>query len=659
MTWVQQVRVSTAAVEFLHKDNAHRAHPQMSWSHFVSKYILGESNTLRTIEFHKPMQHSHSDRAAIENQAPEPSPLMRGQSAFELFRYAVMRRDAELGVRHNPASEAFWTYARHEWESLPDPEKQRFGVQSSCSFAVARVNRAERRTHAAPAAPVLPLSAVAQGDPALTGVALVAHKSTAGVTTILPTSRFSALSGEVAASTEQLDEADRELHTLAQEINASGCSRKLIARSFKKQVSGMCQGVALPRRTPCFSSCSTLCRHLSPRHVVQLRDRIVKGLLCTVKAWKHTSERVQDVLFACRVLPQSSICVFAVGMFVGHSGARVATAGFVEYVLCDRHMSFPVDGAGALLEPRLVDAVHIHRDSMPEIFLRHQTGRLHCFSEVELADRLVASQPDIQAIELQRLHWKLFEDANDIAKMETQGFVKPVPDWTSGENVSHEDDTVDYVGDILGDVIEDMTPEDAGNTATPGWLEKELEALLEVGGEDVGSLRNLLCEVQEEVGIASERDEDSDGDPDRIDEPNEQREHDGAIGAVDDLSLPVRERRRRACRYETMDTERLEVLLNVRINSLSHVFDVRPDGEVKIGQVRAIQGHLFMGHCSQHADRKCKLLLKAHAPIRKESDMFIIKWLVAGTACTYDEHFDMCSALRRRYNMPEASKSSR
>ena len=104
---------------------------------------------------------------------------------------------------------------------------------------------------------------------------------------------------------------------------------------------------------------------------------------------------------------------FAVGMFVGHSGARAATAGFVEYVLFDRDMPFPVGGEGALLVPRLVDAVRVDGDSMPEIFLSHQMGRLSCYSEVELADHLVGSHPDAQAIELRRLQWKLLEEANE------------------------------------------------------------------------------------------------------------------------------------------------------------------------------------------------------------------------------------------------------
>ena len=116
-------------------------------------------------------------------------------------------------------------------------------------------------------------------------------------------------------------------------------------------------------------------------------------------------------------------------------------------------------------------------------------------------------------------------------------------------------------------------------------------------------------------------------------------------------AIPVLRRRKHSLNYDTIDTGLMERIFEVHINDFDHVFDKLSDGK-KLGQVRNIQGHLLMASCPCHADRNCKLLLKAEGAVRPKSRASIIKWLVSAWQCTYEEHFAQTVTLRKRFNMP-------
>lgn len=158
--------------------------------------------------------------------------------------------------------------------------------------------------------------------------------------------------------------------------------------------------------------------------------------------------------------------------------------------------------------------------------------------------------------------------------------------------------------------------------------------------------------------------QETDDDPAAIPEPMAQQPEQPAASSTDAPAVDeelcrhsVLERRARSLMYPTAELSRIETLFDVRINQFSHLFD-NLRGGVKFGQVRAIQGHLLMIHCGQHPKQQCKLVLKAHTPIRKNSEATLIKWAIAGLTCSYDEHYEMCVALRNEYNMAKPKKAS-
>lgn len=89
--------------------------------------------------------HGPVDRQAVADGLPGTKGRVRGQTALQLFRARVIKRDKEAGVHRNPCDAFYWQDIKQEFEALCVVERALLKSQSAASFVEARSNRALRK----------------------------------------------------------------------------------------------------------------------------------------------------------------------------------------------------------------------------------------------------------------------------------------------------------------------------------------------------------------------------------------------------------------------------------------------------------------------------------------------------------------------------------
>ena len=90
----------------------------------------------------------------VSQQPQERRTPLRAETALQLFRYDMIGRDRDLGLKWNPCSAAHWEKSREEFDKLSQDDRDHYERQASQSKDIARANRTRRRAagHAADAA---------------------------------------------------------------------------------------------------------------------------------------------------------------------------------------------------------------------------------------------------------------------------------------------------------------------------------------------------------------------------------------------------------------------------------------------------------------------------------------------------------------------------
>jgi hypothetical protein len=189
--------------------------------------------------------------------------------------------------------------------------------------------------------------------------------------------------------------------------------------------------------------------------------------------------------------------------------------------------------------------------------------------------------------------------------------------------------------------------------AKSDWLERELQAILELSGclDPSEELAMLRSELEQDIGGFVSDDDDFVVDGFVPSPPPRPKRR-----PIDWASVSLEDRRRRALEIRSTDLQEVATLLGIEVTEFSHVY---LDGQ-KIAQVRAIQGHLLTVECSRHTrgGDACRLILKTEAG-RQEVEADLIKWVASGLACDFDQHFQHSGMLRAWYNMPAPTRAGR
>jgi len=146
----REVSMQVADVEVRHARNRRStsACGQTSWPQLASKYVLRELACLhqaRAAECRlwlgRDSREDHDESVARPGSERE---RLSAQSALQLFRHDILKRDAGLGIKIGAANKDDWAQIKGEFQMLPADRRATYEAQAQASRVEARAGRKRR-----------------------------------------------------------------------------------------------------------------------------------------------------------------------------------------------------------------------------------------------------------------------------------------------------------------------------------------------------------------------------------------------------------------------------------------------------------------------------------------------------------------------------------